>query len=142
MRQVFEVMNRHPVTIHENDNLTQIERLMREHRVRHLPVVRGDKLVGLVTHRDFIKAYEHCRTSDEQPWASDFMQTDLITATAEMSLEEAVHTVVEKKIGCLPIVQGDQLMGLVTETDLLRFCDQAIQDMDRRAAAEEYEADA
>lgn len=145
MQTVGELMTRSSlVTITETQNLAMAEELLRLHRIRHLPVVRGGKLVGLVTHRDLLKAAAKCGGVDpaKQPlWASDVMVRDVRTVSADTSTREAVKLMLDNKFGCLPVVGADgTLVGILTEADMVRYAQHLIEDMDRRSLAAEYEA--
>jgi acetoin utilization protein AcuB len=102
--------------------------ITRSHRIRHLPILKDGELVGLVTDRDLrlamppIWADEH----DELTAAlhtkrvGELMITDIITASADTPVEEAAKLLYTHRIGCLPIMEDGQLVGILTETDLLR----------------------
>jgi CBS domain-containing protein len=143
MQTVGELMTRDLVTLAENQNLNQADELLRLHRIRHLPVVRNGKLVGLVTHRDLLKAAAQ-RGSDpaKQPlWASDVMVRDVKTVRPDTPTRDAVKLMLHNKYGCLPVVGADgELMGILTEADMVRFAQHLIEDLDRRSLAREYEA--
>ena len=144
MLVISEWMQRRVVAIEETDDLETIESLMRERHVRHLPVVRAGRLVGLISHRDFIRALEISRRRHEADpvWAMDVMTRDLVTVTPDTPMREAVALFLEHKIGCLPVVQGGKLVGILTETDVVRLCGELIEQIDRRELAAEYDADA
>ncbi|MFE8597919.1 CBS domain-containing protein [Archangium violaceum] len=132
------------VTITETQNLSKAEELLRLHRIRHLPVVRGGKLVGLVTHRDLLQAAAKCGGADpaQQPlWASDVMVRDVKTVSPNKSSREALKMILDNKFGCLPVVLEDgTLVGILTEADMVRYAQHLIEDIDRRSLAAEYEA--
>lgn len=144
MQTVGELMTRDLVTLTETQNLTRAEELLRLHRIRHLPVVRNGKLVGLVTHRDLLRAAAQCGGADlaEQPlWASDVMVREVTTVHPDTPTREAVRLMLNNKYGCLPVVEADGgLVGIITEADVVRFAQHLIEDMDRRSMAAEYEA--
>ena len=145
MQTVGELMTRSSlVTITETQNLAKAEELLRLHRIRHLPVVRGGKLVGLVTHRDLLKAAAQCGGADpaQQPlWASDVMVRDVKTVSPNTSSREALKMILDNKFGCLPVVLEDgTLAGILTEADMVRYAQHLIEDIDRRSLAAEYEA--
>jgi CBS domain-containing protein len=143
MQTVGELMTRDLITLTETQNLSQAEELLRLHRIRHLPVVRGGKLVGLITHRDLLRAAAQ-RSKDPalQPlWASDVMVRDVRTVHPNTPTREAVKLMLDNKYGCLPVVGSDgELLGIITEADMVRFAQHLIEDLDRRSLAAEYEA--
>jgi CBS domain-containing protein len=142
MKTVSELMTRNLVTLKETQNLGLAEELLRLHRIRHLPVVREGKLVGLITHRDLLKAAARKgQESASQPfWAADIMNREVKTVRPEMSLREAVKVMLDNKFGCLPVV-GDNgnLLGILTEADLVRYAQELIGDLDRLSEAAEFE---
>ncbi len=145
MQTVGELMTRSSlVTLTETQNLAKAEELLRLHRIRHLPVVREGKLVGLVTHRDLLRAAAQRGGTDpaQHPlWASDVMVRDVKTVLADTPTREALKQMLDNKFGCLPVVTGDgTLIGILTEADMVRYAQHLIEDMDRRSLAAEYEA--
>jgi CBS domain-containing protein len=142
MQTVGELMTRDLVTLAENQNLNQADDLLRLHRIRHLPVVRSGKLVGLITHRDLLRAMSQ-RGADpaKQLWASDVMVRDVKTVRPDTPTRDAVKLLLQNKYGCLPVVGADgELVGILTEADMVRFAQHLIEDLDRRSLAREYEA--
>ncbi|MCI0569503.1 MAG: CBS domain-containing protein [Myxococcaceae bacterium] len=143
MRRVAELMTRDVVTLKEMDNLARIDELLRQERVRHLPVVRDGKLVGLVTHRDLLRAL--AKSAAEGPletlWAMDFMQRDVATVHPNTPLRDAIQLSLNNKYGCLPVVDhaGD-LVGIVTHADFVRLAAELLEDVDLREAAAEDRA--
>ncbi len=142
MKTVGELMTRELVTLKETQNLAVADELLRLHRIRHLPVVREGKLVGLITHRDLLKAMAlKCPDPAQQPlWAADIMNREVRTVRPDTSLREAVGVMLDNKFGCLPVVAEDgRLVGLLTEADLVRYAQRLITDLDRLSEAAEYE---
>src|SRR4051812_22591644 len=115
MKTVGELMTRDLVTLKETQNLAIADELLRLHRIRHLPVVRDGKLVGLLTHRDLLKA-SSVKSADpaKHPlWASDIMNREVKTVRPDMSLREALKVMLDNKFGCLPVVAEDgRLAGI------------------------------
>jgi CBS domain-containing protein len=142
MKTVSELMTRELVTLKETQNLAIADELLRLNRIRHLPVVRQGKLVGLITHRDLLKATGlKCPDPAQQPlWASDIMTRDVRTVGPDTPLREAVSVMLKNKFGCLPVVAEDgTLLGILTEADLVRYAEKLIGDLDRLSEAAEYE---
>ncbi|WP_224360991.1 CBS domain-containing protein [Hyalangium versicolor] len=142
MKTVGELMTRDLVTLKESQNLAIADELLRLHRIRHLPVVREGKLVGLITHRDLLKATAlKCPDPAKNPlWAADIMNREVRTVKPDMSLREAVKLMLDNKFGCLPVVgEEGRLLGILTEADLVRYAQQLIGDLDRMSEAAEYE---
>lgn len=127
---VRDIMGTKLVTISASDRLSTVEDIMTLGHVRHMPVVQGGRLVGVVSERDLLRASlsvlsEH---RDEERRAflhvveiSRVMSTPPIVVEPGATIEEAALIMAEKKIGCLPVVEDDELIGMVTETDVLRW---------------------
>jgi CBS domain-containing protein len=142
MKTVGELMTRDLVTLKETQNLALADELLRLHRIRHLPVVREGKLVGLITHRDLLKAaaQKGLDPARQPSWAADIMNREVKTVRPDTSLRDAVKVMLDNKFGCLPVV-GDNgnLLGILTEADMVRYAQQLIGDLDRLSEAAEYE---
>jgi CBS domain-containing protein len=128
--RVQDVMQKDVATLDLEDSLDVAEDIMTLGRVRHLPVIAGDRrLVGLVTQRDLLRASVasvlELSRSVEHDWLKAIpvrlvMSTELLTVSPQDTLNEAVQLMISKKFGCLPVVEEGKLIGLLTETDCLR----------------------
>ena len=128
-----ERINRNPVTINSEASFFEARNLIHEKGIRHLLVVdKNGKLVGIVTDRDIREAAPSDATLlsvQELNYllgklkVSSFMtpREKLITMTPDTLIEEAVQLMHDNKIGCLPILEGEKIFGIVTETDVLAF---------------------
>jgi acetoin utilization protein AcuB len=128
--RVRDIMPEKMVTISESDTLSTVEDIMTLGHVRHMPVVTGGKLVGVVSERDLLRASLSNLTSFGSDERRAFlhaveiarvMSAPAIVIQAEATVEEAARIMAESKIGCLPVVDGEELVGLITETDVLRY---------------------
>jgi acetoin utilization protein AcuB len=122
-------MQRRPVTIAPQETLRTGWRLIREHRIRHLPVVEGGRLVGMVTDRDLRHALPSRAVSLEEheiPFLAEkvriweVMARAVVTIYREAPIEDAARLLLKYRIGGLPVVQGEKLVGIITKTDLVR----------------------
>jgi acetoin utilization protein AcuB len=128
---VKDWMTKEPLVVSPKTSVEEAIRTMREHRVRHLPVVKKeDHLVGIVTQTDLLQASPSPATS-LSVWEINFllakmqvrdaMTKKVIVVEEECPLEEAALVMAEHKIGCLPVVHGQRLVGIITETDLFNI---------------------
>jgi predicted transcriptional regulator len=126
--KVKEIMVKEVATLDINDELSLANDIIRLGRIRHLPVVDGTKLAGIISERDLFRSslaqalgYGTKATRDlmKTLHIKDVMVPEVITVTPETEVTDAVRLMVNRKIGCLPVVEGDRLVGLITETDIL-----------------------
>lgn len=127
---VADIMTRKLVTLGEDDTIEKVEESMGKFRFRHLPVVRGTKLVGLITHRDMLQISSSSLSTQReirdrlirQVPASRIMRTEVATVSAGESVARAGELMWEMKVGCLCVTDDeDNLVGIVTEADYLRL---------------------
>jgi len=118
------------VTIGASDRLSTVEDIMTLGRVRHMPVVQGGKLVGVVSERDLLRASLSNLTGFDSSERRAFlngveiarvMSAPPVVIEADAPIEHAALVMAERRIGCLPVMDGQMLVGLLTETDLLRY---------------------
>jgi acetoin utilization protein AcuB len=118
---VRDIMRSPAVTIPPDTGLQEAYRIMREKAIRHLPVLEGGRLVGIVTDRDLRLATSALAPSPFPPESlvSAVMSRNPLTADASDPVEDAARSMRERKIGCLPVVDGENVIGIVTGLDLL-----------------------
>jgi CBS domain-containing protein len=138
-----DIATRDVRTAAPDDPIDEAIRSMEERGIHHLPVASGRKVVGMLSDRDILIAVGWLpvaeRDGAEAPPAgphqvSQIMSREVISLSPDATLKEAATLIVKHKIGALPLIEGDHLVGLVTETDLVR----ALRDM--CVAAEEDSA--
>jgi len=128
-KQVRDLMSRTVKTLARNDKLAIADALMRTDRIRHLPVLDDDgRLVGIVSQRDlFFNALVHAlgfgtatrdRTLDAI-LVKEMMTENVVTTTPETPVTAAAQVMVDQKIGCLPVVEADVLVGILSESDVV-----------------------
>lgn len=128
---VREHMTPNPVTTTPDASVTEALRLMRERKIRRLPVVNSHhRLVGIVSDKDLLHASPSPATS-LAVWEipellsrlkiDKVMTREVITVADETPLEEAARIMADKHIGGLPVMSGETLVGIITETDLFKI---------------------
>jgi CBS domain-containing membrane protein len=129
-KSVRDLMQTRLVTISADERLSTVEDIMTLGRVRHMPVVRAGRLVGVVSERDLLRASLSALSGFDNEARRAFlhaveihrvMSAPPVTIHPDASLEEAALLMAERKIGCLPVVEAEKLLGMLTETDLLRY---------------------
>jgi acetoin utilization protein AcuB len=114
---VRDIMATNLVTVGPHEPSGRAYQLMRDRRFRHLPVVAGGRLVGVLSDRDLRPIM--FSPSLAQTRVADLMTEHPTTIAPDAGVEDAASLLVIKKIGCLPVIEDDRLVGIVTETDLL-----------------------
>ena len=124
-------MTKRPITVSEDTGIDKALELMQREKIRRLPVLdKQGQLVGIVSELDLLKASPSEATSlsiYELPYLlsqikmRDIMAKDVITVTEDTTLEEAALLMAENKVGGLPVVRNDKLVGIITETDLFKI---------------------
>lgn len=141
MMKVSDLMTSEPMTATESTSLLAVWERMNLARIRHMPVVRGSRLVGLVSSRDVLAAAPSRLVDDDEQLAremlsrvpvSEVMKRDLITVQPDTDLETVCDELLERKIDCLPVVdEAGNLLGIVTASDFLKLARTLLQ-MTRR----------
>ncbi|HUT35932.1 MAG TPA: CBS domain-containing protein [Planctomycetota bacterium] len=127
--QIRKLMHAEVITLQADEPLMRAVELTTAEHIRHLPVLDGDRLVGMLSVGDIKHATpsplvegsqaEYHQVFHETP-VSRIMRRCPITAGPEASLAEIVRLMVENKIGAVPVVEGGKLVGIVSELDVLR----------------------
>ena len=136
MISVAELMTKDLVTVRESDDVALAESLLRLGGIRHLPVVRDRKLVGILTQRDVLRSGLSGTASARERAVSDVMTRDPTSVRPGLGLAHAARLMLERKYGCLPVCDDDgTLVGIVTEADFVRFAADVVRDLDLVADA-------
>jgi CBS domain-containing membrane protein len=142
--RVLHIMSSPVVTFFEEQNLPLAEDVMRFKHLRHLPVIDDERrLVGLVTHRDLLRAQistltglsdSQRRAREEDVLVRQIMTRDVWTVTPDTLASVAGDTLFDHQFGCLPVVDdAHHLVGILTEHDFLRFAIRALRMSDPEA---------
>jgi acetoin utilization protein AcuB len=128
--RIKDVMTRNPVTVDSETLVLDAQKIMKENNIRRLPVVDKGKLVGMVTKHDLLEASPSPATSLSvfelnyllaKMKVKEIMKKNPVTITPDTPFEEALRLGQEKKIGSFPVVEKGKLVGITTESDIIRF---------------------
>ena len=138
-KTVADIMTRNVVVLSEEDNLGLIEAGMERYHFRHIPVVDGDRVVGILSDRDLARLSasplehrrdlgEHDKVVKARTFVAEVMHRDVLTITPDTRILAAARLVLGSKIGALPVVTASgSLVGIVTTHDLLRAAIEALE---------------
>src|SRR5215831_7982781 len=127
--QVREMMSKAIEVVDRNDSLLAVEERMATKQLRHLPVLEQGDIVGIVTQRDLFKAAMSSAMGYGEKAQKAYLQSvrvkeimtyPVVTVAPDTSVAAAAEMLITKGVGCLPVVDAQQLIGIVTKTDLLR----------------------
>jgi CBS domain-containing protein len=127
---VKEMMTTEVFTLGCHHALTLADDIMSLERIRHLPVLEDGRVVGVVSQRDLFRAALAVALGYQQRAhrvlrrtirVTEVMSAPAITVSPEALVTDAARVMMEQKIGCLPVVEGHTLVGIITETDILRY---------------------
>ena len=129
LSRVRDYMTPDPQTLDVNSTLLDAALLIRRAELRHIPITQDGRVVGILTDRDVGRVAPSVLGSVSQQEYNRFfedtrvgkvMTRNLVSTTPEAPLAEAVHLLYINKLGCLPVLDGDRLIGIITVVDVLR----------------------
>ena len=133
--RIKDVMTKNPITVDSETLVVDAQKIMREKDIRRLPVVDKEKLVGIITKHDLLEASPSPATSLSihelnyllsKMKVKEIMKKNPVTLTPDTPFEEALRIGQDKKIGSFPIMENGKLVGIATESDIVRFLTQAL----------------
>jgi acetoin utilization protein AcuB len=133
--RIRDMMTKNPVTVDSETLVMDAQKIMKENNVRRLPVVDKGKLLGIVTKHDILEASPSPATSLSvhelnyllsKMKVKEIMKKSPVTLTPDTPFEEALKIGQEKKIGSFPVLENGKLVGIATESDIVRFLTRAL----------------
>jgi predicted transcriptional regulator len=124
-------MTKNVVKLLLSDDLTRAESLFKNHQIRHIPVVNGNSIVGMLSYTDLLRI-SIADAIDEEEQEIDVtvynmfsieqvMARNLVKVTPETSIREVAQILSKSEFHALPVVEGELLVGIVTTTDLIKY---------------------
>ena len=127
--QVSAMMQRQLITAKPNMSLADVQRLMHDRHIRHVPVVSGKRLVGIITDRDIRDASPSPATTLARGEIAyhmattpikNYMTPDVVCIRPDVDIVEATRLLLHRHFGCVPVMDQGILVGIITELDCLR----------------------
>lgn len=125
---VKRVMTKKPIFVQPDNNINEVRSIMEKEKVGHIPVLdKSSALVGLITRKDIAKAEPSAATSLNvyeishllsKLTVKDVMEKNVISVDENEVAEEAARIMADRAIGCLPVMRGKLLVGIITDTDM------------------------
>jgi len=128
---VSKIMTSDVITINHKDDLVTAERLFKEKKIRHIPVVSGDEIQGMLSYTDLLRiSYADAVYGDEEDvdtvvynmfTIEQVMAKNLISVNSTTTIKEVAEILSKKEFHALPVVDNNKLVGIVTTTDLINY---------------------
>lgn len=128
---VSEIMTRDLVTVTTSDDLVTAEELFKKHNIRHIPVVSGEAIVGMLSYTDLLRiSFADAVDESEESvdtmvynmfTISQVMARDVVSVTSATTIKEVAQFLAAKEFHALPVVDHGKLVGIVTTTDLIKY---------------------
>jgi len=128
--RIKDVMTKNPITVDSETLVLDAQKIMKENNIRRIPVVDKGKLVGIITKHDLLEASPSPATSLSvfelnyllaKMKVKEIMKKNPVTITPDTPFEEALRLGQDRKIGSFPVVENGKLVGITTESDIIRF---------------------
>ena len=128
---ISTIMTQDVVKLNISDNLTKAESLFKKHHIRHIPVVSGNKIIGMLSYTDLLRiSFADAVDDDEDEidttvynmfTVEQVMAKKVITISPDTTIREAAEILSRKEFHALPVCEGDLLVGIITTTDLIKY---------------------
>lgn len=133
--KVEEFMSTDLFTVQKDDLIEIVAEIMDWRRIRYMPVENSKgELIGLISSRMLLRHFARCSKMDKQNVATivkDIMIEKPVTVTPETTIMDAMHKMQQHRIGCLPVVKGKELVGIITEMDFLRITSRLMERLEK-----------
>ncbi|WP_397363700.1 CBS domain-containing protein [Olleya sp. R77988] len=128
---VSEIMTKNVISLNKTDDLERAEQLFKKHNIRHIPVVSGDAIIGMLSYTDLLRISFADAIDDD---ANDVdtvvynmftleqvMAKNLVSVSSTVTIKEVAELLAKKEFHALPVVDNGVLVGIVTTTDLINY---------------------
>lgn len=131
MKTVADLMVTQLITLSENDSLATAKAIMQEKSIRNIPIVNeSNECVGILTQREYLRhafylvsqfGIQQISKKEQQTSIANAMNKDILTISPSMTLDTAAEFFIENKYGCLPVIENNKLVGILTPVDFVKL---------------------
>lgn len=131
MKTVADLMVTQLITLSENDSLATAKAIMQEKNIRNIPIVnKNNECVGILTQREYLRhafylvsqfGTQQISKKEQQTPIGNAMNKDILTISPSMTLDTAAEFFIENKYGCLPVIENNKLVGILTPVDFVKL---------------------
>jgi len=145
MFSIEAIMSTNLITVSPSATLAEARSLMHEHRIHHIPVMDDEQLAGLITLTNVLAATDSFLRDDgsrihaSEIGISDAMVTDVATVDVHASLRHAALFLEKHKIGCLPVMDDEKLVGIITDTDFVAVAINLLELLEETEPDDDYD---
>jgi CBS domain-containing protein len=128
---ISTIMTKDVITLNYKDNLETAELLFKKNNIRHIPVVNGNEIIGMLSYTDLLRiSFADAIDEDEQEidtvvynmfTIEQVMAKNLISVNSDVTIKEVAEILAKKEFHALPVVEDNKLVGIVTTTDLINY---------------------
>ena len=127
---ISEIMSKNIIALRRSDNLERAEMLFKRHNIRHIPVVCGESIIGMLSYTDLLRISFADATEDEHNvdtvvynmfTIEQVMTKNLISVSSDTTIKEVAEILAKNEFHALPIVDNSVLVGIITTTDLINY---------------------
>ena len=127
---ISEIMSKEVIALSRSDDLYRAEMLFKRHNIRHIPVVTGESIIGMLSYSDLLRISFADASNDERDvdtvvynmfTIEQVMTKNLVSVSSNTSIKEVAEILAEKEFHALPVVDDAILVGIVTTTDLIKY---------------------
>lgn len=128
---ISEIMTKNVITLNHKDELETAERLFKKHRIRHIPVVSGDSIIGILSYTDLLRiSFADAIDEDEDTvdtvvynmfTIEQVMAKNMVSVSSNTTIKEVAEILSKREFHALPVVDNGKLVGIVTTTDLINY---------------------
>ncbi len=142
MITIKELMTSDPFTLSGDNTLQDARKLMTEHHIRHIPIIDSKKmLVGLVTQRDILEATDPESQDNRGAQLSGIMIENVSSIHQNDSVRQAAIHLQAHKYGCLPVVEDNILIGIITDSDFIDIAINLLEQLEMTEEEDNFDSD-